>query len=384
MGSITARPDGSFQVVWKKKALLGKPKYKTFETLEKAKKANEVIQAQIDAGIFPPLLQEDAGLIRDPALNLSFEQIATEFVTQTNIKVSESARNEASYVVGDIGQLSLHEINISTIERWVETFKEKGRTPGTIRKRVSTASRVWQYAMRTYPAIKSNPFDLLQAGYSTYPENYSKGKGEVKDKHRDQRISEELEQEICDIVLQRKMGSCAPNSGVVRSADPYQLFMIIKVAINTCARLSEVFTIYTESVDLERCTIQLTKEKNKKVVRVRAVPINSDLLALLSDYLSNHHNGSQFLFPAFWNGRMDRKYMQSVSQSIGNTFQNAAGRAGEPGLTFHSTRHEGISRIFERTTLDSARVAQITGHKSERQLAKYTHLRTFDLAKALW
>ncbi|MBU2778569.1 site-specific integrase, partial [Acidithiobacillus sp. CV18-2] len=41
------------------------------------------------------------------------------------------------------------------------------------------------------------------------------------------------------------------------------------------------------------------------------------------------------------------------------------------------------SRFFERTDLDLMEIRAITGHKSLQMLARYTHLRTANLADRL-
>jgi integrase len=51
-------------------------------------------------------------------------------------------------------------------------------------------------------------------------------------------------------------------------------------------------------------------------------------------------------------------------------------------LHFHDLRHEAISRFFEMG-LSVPEVALISGHRDYRMLARYTHLRTEDVAKKL-
>ena len=57
--------------------------------------------------------------------------------------------------------------------------------------------------------------------------------------------------------------------------------------------------------------------------------------------------------------------------------------AGLVNRHFHDLRHEATSRFFEHTDLDVMEIKAITGHKSLQMLARYTHLRTANLAARL-
>ena len=53
------------------------------------------------------------------------------------------------------------------------------------------------------------------------------------------------------------------------------------------------------------------------------------------------------------------------------------------GLTVHDLRHEGVSRLFERTDLDIMEIKSISGHKTLQMLARYSHLRAYKLVDRL-
>ena len=52
-------------------------------------------------------------------------------------------------------------------------------------------------------------------------------------------------------------------------------------------------------------------------------------------------------------------------------------------LHFHDLRHEAISLLFEKGTLDMMEIAAISGHKSLSMLKRYTHLRAQKLVRKL-
>jgi hypothetical protein len=49
--------------------------------------------------------------------------------------------------------------------------------------------------------------------------------------------------------------------------------------------------------------------------------------------------------------------------------------SGLTGTVPHLTRHEGVSRLFERSTLSDGQIAGLTGHRSAQALWGYRHLR---------
>ena len=385
MGAFKTYPNGTVQVCWQKKSLLGERKYKTFPNEEAARNADAIIQAMIDQNIYPDILRDTEDEKTDVAFDQRWSTLMTEFRDQTHIKVSSSAKDIIDILVNELdSSLKLKTITIEWLEEYIESLKELGRAPKTIRDKISTMSRVYDFAMRKdSEAVKFSPFNLLQKGYSTYPVDYAKGKGAVEDRELDHRLPEDVEEEMYRIIMREKHGICAKNSGLMRSEDPLQLKLIIMTAINTCARLSEVYTILVANIDFDEQEIQLTKHKNKKQ-KPRRVLMSGALADALIDYLENHHNGSPYLFPAYWRGSMDPKAWERISQKIGNSFTTAAERAGHPELTFHCTRHEGISRMFERTTMDSAVIAQYTGHRNPKTLVRYLHLRKGKMKKFMY
>lgn len=68
------------------------------------------------------------------------------------------------------------------------------------------------------------------------------------------------------------------------------------------------------------------------------------------------------------------------ADSVKNAFHMACLRLHIEDLHFHDLRHDAISRLFEHG-LDIPRVALVSGHKTWKNLARYTHLKPSDLAQ---
>jgi integrase len=70
-----------------------------------------------------------------------------------------------------------------------------------------------------------------------------------------------------------------------------------------------------------------------------------------------------------------RVFEGETRDSIKCAFKRLRDRAGLKDFGMHDLRHEFISRLHEDTDLRSDEMRQITGHKDDRMLERYTHLR---------
>ena len=156
---------------------------------------------------------------------------------------------------------------------------------------------------------------------------------------------------------------------------------IVRFALETGMRRSEIAGMTWNQVDLKKKTVTLPETKNGEK---RIVPLSREAIRLLS------------VFPR----RIDGKVWGVEEQSITRAFQRALSRSRstyekeceENGikpdpdtlidLTFHDLRHEATSRFFEKG-FNVMEVATITGHKTLQMLKRYTHLKAEDLAERM-
>ncbi|OWT61869.1 site-specific integrase [Candidimonas nitroreducens] len=137
---------------------------------------------------------------------------------------------------------------------------------------------------------------------------------------------------------------------------------VIEFAIETCMRRTEITSLTPDHVSLENRTAFLPKTKNGMP---RLVPLTPRAVELLRPRMES--TGTVFGIEP---------------NSLSRAFCRATRRAGYPKLRFHDTRHEGISRMFERG-LGVLEVAKISGHKTLSQLNRYTHLDVSSLVEKL-
>ncbi len=145
--------------------------------------------------------------------------------------------------------------------------------------------------------------------------------------------------------------------------NPY-LLPIVKLAIETAMRQSELVGMHWQHVDIRRRTVFLSETKNGDS---RSVPLSTEAVRILTG-LPRGITGD--VFPGL------------TTVAIKKAFIRATQRAGIDNFHFHDLRHEATTRLFERG-LNIMEVATITGHRDLRMLRRYTHLKAEDLAKKL-
>ncbi|MBU1611052.1 MAG: site-specific integrase, partial [Proteobacteria bacterium] len=150
---------------------------------------------------------------------------------------------------------------------------------------------------------------------------------------------------------------------LLEAADP-RLQPVIRFALETAMRRSEIAELYWQDVDLPCSSIYLAQTKNSDE---RTIPLSPTAKNILAD------------LPRQISGRV----FGMTAEMITVAMKKAARKAEIANLTFHDLRHEAISRFFENTDLDSMEIAQISGHKNMQMLKRYSHLRTARLADRL-
>lgn len=140
--------------------------------------------------------------------------------------------------------------------------------------------------------------------------------------------------------------------------------VVIRFAIRTAMRRSEIAALEWSQVDLKARLVVLSETKNG---HGRLVPLSSRAARILGALHTDGAGGSVF---------------KMRGDSITQAFSRACARAGLEDLRFHDLRHEAASRLFE-LGLNTMEVATITGHRTLQMLKRYTHLRASDLARKL-
>jgi integrase len=151
---------------------------------------------------------------------------------------------------------------------------------------------------------------------------------------------------------------------------------IVRLAIETGMRQSEILNLQRHQVDLARRVVRLHDTKNEAS---RTVPLNKAATAVLEQALANPTRPKNEPLVFFGEPGKDDKRRPYAFQKTWQTIRNSLCLTG---LHFHDLRHEAVSRLVE-SGLSDQEVASISGHKSMQMLRRYTHLRAEDLVAKL-
>lgn len=152
---------------------------------------------------------------------------------------------------------------------------------------------------------------------------------------------------------------------------------IVRLALETGMRCSEITGLSRPQIDLNRRVVRLQQTKNGSS---RTVPLTHEATRVLREALGNPVRPIDTDLVFFGEpGRTDGKRHPYQFNPMWLKIKRDCGLAD---LHFHDLRHEAVSRLVE-AGLSDQEVAAISGHKSMQMLKRYTHLRAEDLVGKL-
>jgi integrase len=147
--------------------------------------------------------------------------------------------------------------------------------------------------------------------------------------------------------------------------------LIIDWALRTGARAQEILKSKWVDVNVKGQAWNIPPE-NVKTSTFRQVALPSKTLALVAELEKFKKPGEDRIF-----------WMWANSNVLSTGFKRITVRAKIDNFTFHDLRHEGISRLFEDTTMSDAEIMTMTGHTNIRTLEGYMKLRPSYLANKM-
>jgi len=147
---------------------------------------------------------------------------------------------------------------------------------------------------------------------------------------------------------------------------------IVRIALETGMRSSEIVTLQRMQVDLKRRIVRLLETKN---TTPRTVPLSTVATELFREALNHPVRPMDTELIFFGEPGRDGKRRAYQFHPIWQKIKRELGLAD---MRFHDLRHEAVSRFVEGGFSDQE-VSAISGHKSMQMLKRYTHLRAEDL-----
>lgn len=313
--------NGKWQVRIQKAS--GPSQTRTFFTMSDAKLWARKVERDYDLGITEVRL----ALI---TLGDAFKRYLIEVNPRKKRPNIERYRIQA-WLLHPLSRRILHNLKIQHLSAWRDEQINQGYSANTIRLHLAVLSHLYTVAQNEwgYEGLK-NPVPHLYK---------PKLPGA-----RDIRINDD-----------------AITALIQHTQSPY-LPSLIQLALLTAMRRSELIKLQWEDIDWSKQLIHLKDTKNGES---RQIPIFDKVKVVLESIEGDKGP----LFPI-------KEHAVTVA------FRRTVKRSELVNISFHTLRHEAITRFFEMG-LTIPEVASISGHKSWAMLRRYTHLQSKTLINKL-
>jgi integrase len=348
MATIAKTPSATWKAMIRKNGW--PPVIKTFRVKRDAEDWARRTEDEIVRGAYIERATSDRMTIKD-----ALARYLSEVTPTKRPKTQIGERGFAKPLLQHLGKYSLAAITPTLIAGYRDTRlagghrrgKDGGSIPlatNTVRLELALLGHMFGVAIREWGVgIPSNPVSNIRRP--------SPGPG------RNRRLTEEEETRLL--------------AAVDRHSNP-MLGWIVRIAIETGMRSSEIVTLNRDQVDLKRRIVRLIETKN---TQPRTVPLSRAAANLFRQALNSSKRPADTDLVFFGDIGKDGKRNPYTFNKIWLRIKRDNGFAN---LHFHDLRHEAVSRFVE-SGLSDQEVSAISGHKSMQMLKRYTHLRAEDL-----
>ncbi|WP_031320636.1 tyrosine-type recombinase/integrase [Pseudomonas piscis] len=347
MATIVKTPAGTWKAVIRK---TGWPtNAKTFRTKRDAEDWSRRTEDEMVRGVY---------IQRSGSERLTLEKALERYLAEvTPSKKPTTQRAEASkakQLIEHLGKYSLAALSAEVIANYRDTrlgaLSKRGVpvSNNTVRLEIALLSHLYTVAIQEWGlGLTFNPVLNIRKP--------SPGEG------RDRRLSADEE---------RRLLTAASNY-----SNP-MLGWIVRIALETGMRSSEITGLRCHQVDLKKRVARLSDTKNDSA---RTVPLTKLATDTFKAALDNPVRPADCSLVFFGEpGKDGKRRPYAFTKKWGLLKANL----GMSDLRFHDLRHEAVSRLVESGMSDQ-KVSAISGHRSMQMLRRYTHLRAEDLVKDL-
>ncbi|MEX3629295.1 MAG: site-specific integrase [Burkholderia sp.] len=341
MAALTKTPSGTWKATIRR---VGWPTVaKTFRTKRDAEDWARRTEDEMVRGVFIQRAPSEKTTVAD-ALDRYEREIVPIKKTSTQRREGARIRGLKAY----FGKYSLAAVTPDLVGRFRDERLASGKANNTVRLELALLGHLFNVAIKEWHiGLIFNPVANIRKP--------SPGEG------RDRRLSN---------IEQAKL-----LAAVDKHANP-MLGWIVRIAIETGMRQSEILSLRRSQIDLARRVVRLTDTKNDSA---RTVPLTKLAATTLQQALENPVRPIDTDLVFFGEPGKDGKRRAYQFTKVWNTIKKGTGLVD---FRFHDLRHEAVSRLVEGGLSDQE-VASISGHKSMQMLRRYTHLRAEDLVKKL-
>ena len=334
----------------------------TFDTKAEAEAWAQMIESEMARGVW---------LSRSEGESTTLHELLDRYESEVVPTKKGKAQERSVLRLWRVTQLakrmvsSIRGLDIAMVrDHWLQTHQ-----PATVLRRLQVLSHVFNVARREWGMESvSNPVDLVRKP--------------AANNARSRRLVEPPGD--------RTGASPGELERLIAATGSKVLPALVRLAVETAMRRSELVGLRWEHIDLDRRVVHLPATKNGTS---RDVPLSSVAAAELAKLKREKESSaganaamSGRVFPVREDA-VTRAFERALSRARTLYIADALGSGKEPaaeflvGLRFHDLRHEAASRMA--TVYQLHELAKVTGHKDPRMLMRYYHPKAEDLAKKL-
>jgi integrase len=348
MAAIVKTPSGTWKAVIRK---IGWPTtVKTFRTKRDAEDWSRRTEDEMVRGVYIERAASERLTLTD-----ALKRYVAEVTPTKRPSSQEAEHRRAAILTQHLGKYSLAALNPELVARFRDlrlagedrrdaTGKPIPRANNTVRLELALLGHLFTVAIKEWGiGLVVNPVMSIRRP--------SPGPG------RNRRLSSEEEKRLL--------------AAVDKHSNP-MLRWIVRIALGTGMRASEILTLRRMQVDLKRRVVRLIETKN---TMPRTVPLSKVTTELFREALNHPIRPIDTDLIFFGEPGKDGKRRPYQFNPV---WSNIKREQGLVDVHFHDLRHEAVSRFVEAGFSDQE-VSAISGHKSMQMLKRYTHLRAEDL-----
>jgi integrase len=333
MATINKLPSGKYRAQVRRQGVY---RAQTFSRKIDAQTWAVEIERAIESG-------SSRGVMR-PASGMTLSNIVEAYTSQ--VRLSHSAVLYLQQIARVIGHVGVRQLNTLHIQDWIRERQEMGLQTASILRPLGRLSTMLQWT-RDVKSIDVNPDIVLEARRRLVRHNPG------HNRQRDRVPS-------ADELKQLRAFFAREYRGYVPMAS------IMDFALASAMRVGEICRITFEDVNWEHHTVTIRdrKDPKKKIGNDQIVPLLPAAMAIVQarrDVIGDK-------------GRIFPYRSEYVSVLWYKTVQHLQ----IDNLTFHDLRHAAITELFRRG-LGIPEVALVSGHRSWRELKRYTQLTAGDV-----
>lgn len=332
MATITKLPSGKYRAQIRR---MGVYRARTFPRKIDAQAWAVELERAIESG-------NSTGVIQPTGITL--DDLIEAYLRQT--RQTRAADLSLRHIGRAIGQTPIRNLNGLRIQDWISARQADGLQTASILRQLGRLSRMLQWA-RDVKSIDIDTGMVLEARRRLVRHN------PLHNRHRD-RIPTAEELRRLRVHFNTDYKGSVPMSE------------IMDFALASAMRVGEICRITFEDVNWEDHTVLIRdrKDPRQKVGNNQVVPLLPAAMRIIEARRAAT-DGSGRIFPC-------------RSVYVSEIWHHATRQLGVPDLTFHDLRHAAITELF-RTGLGIPEVALISGHRSWRELKRYTQLTAADV-----